>query len=165
MAGETDLAKLLATMSPVLFPQTYVYCTVAYRDVPRYQALEPLATYREDEGLTLVLARSDADEAGLELLDLLAREGDALPVLLALRIQERLLELGPRGRVFALIGVAGSEVEQCSERGLQPLALGELRARFGELALPHQPATELEQRFGRGLVIRAGGQRDQQRQH
>ena len=73
MAGETDLAKLLATMSPVLFPQTYVYCTVAYRDVPRYQALEPLATYREDEGLTLVLARSDADEAGLDYGPLLRR--------------------------------------------------------------------------------------------
>lgn len=73
MAGETDLAKLLATMSPVLFPQTYVYCTVAYRDVARYQALEPLATYREDEGLTLVLARSDADEAGLDYGPLLRR--------------------------------------------------------------------------------------------
>ena len=73
MAGETDLAKLLATMNPVLFPQTYVYCTVAYQDQARYQALEALATYREDEGLTLVLARSAADEAGLDYGPLLRR--------------------------------------------------------------------------------------------
>lgn len=73
MAGETDLAKLLAAMNPVLFPQTYVYCTVAHRDAARYQALEPLATYREDEGLTLVLARSAADKAGLDYGPLLRR--------------------------------------------------------------------------------------------
>ena len=73
MAGETDLAKLLATMSPVLFPQTYVYCTVAYRDAARYQALEPLATYREDEGLTLVVTRAAADGAGLGYGPLLRR--------------------------------------------------------------------------------------------
>ncbi len=73
MAGETDLAKLLAAMSPVLYPQTYVYCTVAYRDEAGYQQLEPLATYREDEGLTLVLARDAADQAGLEYGPLLRR--------------------------------------------------------------------------------------------
>lgn len=73
MAGETDLAKLLAAMNPVLFPQTYVYCTVAHRDAARYQALEPLATYREDEGLTLVLSRSAADAAGLSYGPLLRR--------------------------------------------------------------------------------------------
>lgn len=73
MAGETDLAKLLATMSPVLFPQIYVYCTVAHRDAARYQQLEPLATYREDEGLTFVLTRSAADEAGLAYGPLLRR--------------------------------------------------------------------------------------------
>ncbi|WP_077960357.1 ACT domain-containing protein [Ensifer adhaerens] len=73
MAGETDLAKLLAAMNPVLFPQTYVYCTVAYRDAARYQALEALATYREDEGLTLVVTRAAADEAGLAYGPLLRR--------------------------------------------------------------------------------------------
>ncbi|HEV7310649.1 ACT domain-containing protein [Ensifer sp.] len=73
MVGETDLAKLLATMNPVLYPQTYVYCTVAYRDQARTQTLEPLATYREDEGLTLVLARDAADRAGLEYGPLLRR--------------------------------------------------------------------------------------------
>lgn len=73
MVGETDLAKLLSTMSPVLFPQTYVYCTVAYRDAARYEALEPLATYREDEGLTLVVTRAAADGARLGYGPLLRR--------------------------------------------------------------------------------------------
>lgn len=73
MAGETDLATLLATMAPVLFPQTYVYCTVPHDAARRYISLEPLATYREDEGLTLILERSAADTAGLSYGPLLAR--------------------------------------------------------------------------------------------
>ncbi|KOF21376.1 hypothetical protein AC244_08545 [Ensifer adhaerens] len=73
MAGETDLTKLLATMAPVLFPQTYVYCTVPHDEAQRYAPLEPLATYREDEGLTLILERSAADAANLSYGPLLRR--------------------------------------------------------------------------------------------
>ncbi|MBP1873668.1 hypothetical protein J2Z19_003387 [Ensifer adhaerens] len=73
MAGETDLAKLLATMAPVLFPQTYVYCTVPHDEAQRYMTLEPLATYREDEGVTLILERPAADAADLSYGPLLAR--------------------------------------------------------------------------------------------
>ncbi len=49
MAGETDLAKLLATMAPVLFPQTYVYCTVPHDEAQRYMTssrLRPIARTR-----------------------------------------------------------------------------------------------------------------------
>ncbi|WP_312363008.1 ACT domain-containing protein [Ensifer sp.] len=73
MAGETDLAKLLATMAPVLFPQTYVYCTVPHDEAQRYMSLAPLATYREDEGVTLILERHAADAADLTYGPVLAR--------------------------------------------------------------------------------------------
>tara|TARA_B110000902_G_scaffold183786_1_gene208058 strand:- start:1055 stop:1402 length:348 start_codon:yes stop_codon:yes gene_type:complete len=59
VAGETDLSKLLGSMSPELMPDEYVFCSVQgeYRDV---HELSPLASYREVEGLTLVVLKEVA---------------------------------------------------------------------------------------------------------
>ena len=64
MAGETDLNKLLASMSPALLPDEYVFCTVQgeYGD---FRELSPLASYREAEGLTLILTKSAAKAGNL----------------------------------------------------------------------------------------------------
>jgi hypothetical protein len=64
MVGETNLTALLASMSPVLLDDEYVFCSVQgqYGD---YQTLSPLATFRESEGLTLVLTKAAAIEGGL----------------------------------------------------------------------------------------------------
>jgi uncharacterized protein len=63
VAGERDLDRLLRGMAPRRAPGTYVFATVPGDDVPA--GLTPFATVREDEGLTLVLRREDADAAGL----------------------------------------------------------------------------------------------------
>ncbi len=59
MVGETNLSKLLSSMSPELMPDEYVFCSVQgeYQD---FQKLAPLATYREAEGLTLVVSKQVA---------------------------------------------------------------------------------------------------------
>jgi hypothetical protein len=59
VVGETNLSKLLETMSPELMPGEYVFCSVQgeYRD---FHELSPLATYREVEGLTLVVSKEAA---------------------------------------------------------------------------------------------------------
>ncbi|WNC68631.1 ACT domain-containing protein [Thalassotalea nanhaiensis] len=59
MVGETNLSKLLGAMSPVLMPDEYVFCSVQgeYRD---FHELDPLASYREAEGLTLVISKEAA---------------------------------------------------------------------------------------------------------
>ena len=64
MAGETDLQKLLAAMSPLLLTENFVFCTVSgkYSD---YQELSPLASFCEHEGLTLVLTEKNAIKAKL----------------------------------------------------------------------------------------------------
>lgn len=65
MAGETNLSRLLTSMRPALDPDTFVFAVLpAGRPIP--DAVEPLMTYREAEGLTLVLRREDAMAAGLE---------------------------------------------------------------------------------------------------
>ena len=53
--------KLLASMEPERQPGTFVFVTVP--DAP--PGCRPVATVREAEGLTLVLAKHDADAHGL----------------------------------------------------------------------------------------------------
>lgn len=64
MSGETDLKRLLAEMEPMLHDGEYVYCTVEGRAAAWF-ALEPIGTFRENEGNTLILERARAEAAGL----------------------------------------------------------------------------------------------------
>ena len=63
MAGEKNLRTLLATMSPRLNPGEYVYAAAPDGRVPA--GVRPVVTVAEEEGLTLVVPRQDADRAGL----------------------------------------------------------------------------------------------------
>ncbi len=63
MAGERNLQRLLASLSPELRPGDFVFAAVA--DAARLQDVVPEATVCEPEGLTVVLTRDDADTLGL----------------------------------------------------------------------------------------------------
>lgn len=64
MAAERDLDALLRHMDPELRPGTFVFCTIAPNErIPA--ALDPLLTFREQEGTTLVILREEAEAAGL----------------------------------------------------------------------------------------------------
>jgi uncharacterized protein len=61
MPGDTDPTRLLADMDPELHPARYVFVSV-----PALPAgLVPVATIREDEGLSAVVTADDADVYGL----------------------------------------------------------------------------------------------------
>ncbi|MEU1949038.1 ACT domain-containing protein [Streptomyces sp. NPDC059474] len=62
MTGESDLRKLLSGMRPELNPGRFVFTTVE-GDIP--SGVTPVVTVAEDEGLTLVVPRDEADAAGL----------------------------------------------------------------------------------------------------
>ncbi|MBP2406604.1 ACT domain-containing protein [Streptomyces syringium] len=62
MAGERDLTKLLGGMRPRLNPGRYVFTVVSG---PAPAGVTPVVTVAEDEGLTLVLRKEEADAAGL----------------------------------------------------------------------------------------------------
>jgi hypothetical protein len=64
MAGIVELEELLKSMSPELKPGEYVFCTVA-GSLTDYASLDPLACFRETEGLTLILAAEAAEKARL----------------------------------------------------------------------------------------------------
>jgi len=62
---ESDLGKLLDSLSPVLTDGDYVFCTVPHSVYGDYADSRPIASFAEPEGLTLVLLKSAAETAGL----------------------------------------------------------------------------------------------------
>jgi uncharacterized protein len=63
MAGEKDLTTLLRTLQPVLQPGEYVFCLVNELNLSSLTSC--LAVFKETEGATLVLPRTEADRLGL----------------------------------------------------------------------------------------------------
>ncbi len=64
MNGETDLKTLLATMQPVLHELPYVLCSVGratYDELP----FDPLGTFQEQEGITVIATQQQATHNGL----------------------------------------------------------------------------------------------------
>ncbi|TPN83669.1 ACT domain-containing protein [Mesorhizobium sp. CU2] len=64
MSGETDLQKLLASMTPQLYPEVHVFASLA-PGTPVPAGLDPVMQFREREGLTLIVTEDEAKAAGL----------------------------------------------------------------------------------------------------
>lgn len=64
MSGITQLNELLQSMSPEIQDGEYVFCTLPDHDVD-YKHLNPLALFKESEGLTLILLVETAEKAQL----------------------------------------------------------------------------------------------------
>ncbi|WP_298236567.1 ACT domain-containing protein [uncultured Azohydromonas sp.] len=64
MLGEMNLAVLCETMAPTLHPGTFVYCCVPHEKFPL--PIEPLCTFKESEGVTVILESEAASAMGLE---------------------------------------------------------------------------------------------------
>ncbi|WP_406430854.1 ACT domain-containing protein [Streptomyces sp. NBC_00631] len=63
MAGETHLSALLSGMRPELHAGGYVFVSIPGAAIPA--GVAPVVTVAEEEGLTLVLRKEDADRLGL----------------------------------------------------------------------------------------------------
>ena len=68
MSGETDLKAILQTLSPLMLDETYAFCTLPDGKYGDYSEASPIASFQEQEGLTLVVSRANADAMGLEFL-------------------------------------------------------------------------------------------------
>lgn len=66
MAGELNLNKLLASMSPELLPQTYVFYTLEKLNWAEISRLQPKSFFQEKEGLSLILTQQIADENNID---------------------------------------------------------------------------------------------------
>ncbi|MCC6604772.1 MAG: ACT domain-containing protein [Anaerolineae bacterium] len=65
MTGETDLGKMLASLQPTLREGEYVFCTMENGRYGDHPELEPIASFLEAEGLTLVIPQTRADQHGI----------------------------------------------------------------------------------------------------
>lgn len=61
MSGESDLKRLLQNMAPQLRPEEFVFCCFADFRMPA--GVDPICTFREADGLTAIIERSQADRA------------------------------------------------------------------------------------------------------
>ena len=93
--GENDLAALLASMSPVIVPGEFVFVTAD--TVP--SDLTPRATVVEDEGLSLVITREQADERGWSY--------DFVAAWITLRVHSALDAVGLTAAVSAVLTQEG----------------------------------------------------------
>jgi len=65
MTGEKDLSVLLASMSPELMPGEFVFVSLPQAGYGDFKHLEPVVCVAEQEGLTLVIPRVQADAHAL----------------------------------------------------------------------------------------------------
>lgn len=63
MTAVRDLHDLCREMTPSLAEEVFVYCTFQDFQLPR--ALGPICTFREAEGLTAIVDKSQAEAAGI----------------------------------------------------------------------------------------------------
>jgi uncharacterized protein len=95
MSGERDLQRLIFAMDPELRPGAWVFTTGV--GVPA--GCTPLVTVREDEGVTVVLEREEADRLGLAY--------DHVAALITLRVHSALDAVGLTAFVAGRLAEAG----------------------------------------------------------
>lgn len=63
MPGETNLTKLLETMTPSLNEGEYVFCTIYPQQAIDHTVI--IGSFKEMEGLTVILGKDEADKLNL----------------------------------------------------------------------------------------------------
>ena len=97
MTGETSLPTLLRQMNPVLNAGDYVFCSVG--DIAQLQGLQPLGSFSEREGITVILAREQAERLGLPF--------DYVAAWLTLEVHSALAAVGLSAAVASALAEVG----------------------------------------------------------
>lgn len=97
MAGETSLATLLRSMSPQLNDGEYVFCTIRDGHLPK--ECEVIGSFREQEGLTVILERRHAVKAGFSF--------DYVAAWITLNVHSALEAVGLTAAFATALGQAG----------------------------------------------------------
>lgn len=62
---ESRLAELLSSLDPELVDDRFVFVNVPEGHYGDYDSMEPIASFMENEGLTLVIRQESADQVGM----------------------------------------------------------------------------------------------------
>ena len=105
MTGERHLDALLSNMKPEILDGIFVFCTLApSASIPA--TISPMLTFREREGTTLVIAREEAEAAGLRY--------EFASRLITLTIHSSLDAVGFLAAITAHLAAAGISVNAVS---------------------------------------------------
>ena len=105
MTGERGLDALLRNVKPEMQPGTFVFCTIPPGE-PIPAAVNPLLTFREQEGTTLVIPRDEAEAAGLRYA--------FASCLITLTVHSALDAVGFLAAITARLAAAGISVNAAS---------------------------------------------------
>ena len=97
MAGETSLTTLLRSMSPQLNAGEYVFCTLPVGQLP--SGVQIIGSFREEEGLTVILERSHAEQTGFSF--------DYVAAWITLNVHSALEAVGLTAAFATALGEAG----------------------------------------------------------
>lgn len=97
MSGETNLSLLLSSMSPHLNDGDYVFCTLAPGAI--LDDCDVIGSFREQEGLTVILARERAQALGLSY--------DYVAAWITLQVHSALQAVGLTAAFATALGQAG----------------------------------------------------------
>ena len=73
MTGIEDLRVLLAHLEPSLEPEPFVFCTLPGEGYGSPAELDPIGSFVEQEGLTLILRQDEADRKNLSYSGVMRR--------------------------------------------------------------------------------------------
>jgi hypothetical protein len=62
MSGETNLTKLITSMTPELSDSEFVFVSLDKPEADFVASVQPVGTFREEEGLTLILLKHKAEQ-------------------------------------------------------------------------------------------------------
>jgi hypothetical protein len=105
VTGETNLQSLLAAMQPALHESPYVFCTVG-REVHDALPFDPLGTFREPEGITVIVTEQQASNSGLPF--------DATWACITLTVHSALSAVGFLAAITGRLARAGISVNPVS---------------------------------------------------
>ncbi|MFW9809974.1 MAG: ACT domain-containing protein [Candidatus Thorarchaeota archaeon] len=104
MAGSKDLGFLLKNMKPIQIPGEFVFCSIDEKRI--ILEAPPLLSFREAEGLTIVISRSAAESHQLEF--------DTTWGLVTLSVHSDLAAVGFLAKVTQYLAKAGVSVNVVS---------------------------------------------------
>ncbi len=64
MVGISDLKVLLGSMNPELIDCEYIFSTISEKDLSLLR-IKPLLLFRENEGITIIVKKEDADNSSI----------------------------------------------------------------------------------------------------
>ena len=62
MSGETNIEIILKNLSPIISKELFVFISISNDAIVDWISLHPLGSFREKEGLTIILEQGVADE-------------------------------------------------------------------------------------------------------